>query len=157
MQMRKIKAYTLMEVTVAMLLSAITIAICYAVYTIMTGYFSSFKDKTNEAEELLYFKHVMERDIQRSNHLLYNENSIEMLGDSTSINYIFTDSSILRNLNTQRTDTFKVVAVDLKVFFEQQEILMPDTIDRLSFDLRLGKTKIPLQFNKFYSANDLFK
>ena len=155
--MRKIKAYTLMEVTVAMLLSAITIAICYTAYTTIKGYFFSFKQRTNEAEELLYFKHVMERDLQKSNYVFYIKDGIELLVDSSSVKYIFNDSSTLRSLSTGQTTTLKVAAKDLKFFFEQKEIVGPDTIDQLNLNLKLGKTNMPLQFHKFYSASNLFK
>ena len=47
--MKKINAYTLMEVTVAMLLSAICIGIAYSAYDIIGNYYRSFQQKNDRS------------------------------------------------------------------------------------------------------------
>ncbi len=138
--MQKIKAYTLMEVTVAMLLSAITITICYTAYGIMTNYFKTFHD-----------------NVQKSNYLLKTTKGFELLQDSTHINYLVNDDYVLRQLNELRTDTFKLKVAELKSFFEYKEIMEPDTIDQINFKLFIQKdVPITIQINKYYSAAALF-
>ncbi len=155
--MQKIKAYTLMEVTVAMLLSAITITICYTAYGIMTNYFKTFHDKNATADEVLTFRHVLDSDVQKSNYLLKTTKGFELLQDSTHINYLVNDDYVLRQLNELRTDTFKLKVAELKSFFEYKEIMEPDTIDQINFKLFIQKdVPITIQINKYYSAAALF-
>ncbi|TKC12046.1 hypothetical protein FA048_00050 [Pedobacter polaris] len=156
--MQKISAYTLMEVTVAMLLSALTITICYSAYGIITSYFKSFQDKNALADEVLALRHTLDRDSEKSNYMLKTDEGFEFLQDSSIIIYSFTDQHILRRLSEVHTDTFKLQAVELQRFFESQEIVAADTIDQISFKLVLTKDHtVSIQVNKYYSAAALFK
>jgi prepilin-type N-terminal cleavage/methylation domain-containing protein len=152
----KIKAFTLMEVTVAMLISAICITVCYTAYSIIANYYSSFQLKNQAADHVLSLKQVMEIDFLKSNCLLKTEDGIELLQDSTAIQYTFTNSTVLRKLGVLHTDTFKVQYSNLKTYFETNEIVETDTIDRVNFTVLLNQTSVPIQINKYYSAKDLF-
>lgn len=155
--MQKISAYTLMEVTVAMLLSALTITICYSAYGIVTNYFSIFEEKNALATEALLLRHTLERDAERSEYLLRTSDGFVFLQDSMNVNYVFTDTAILRRLNELHTDTFKFQTNQLKSSFEGIEIAEPDTIDQLGFKLNLKKGNVvSIQLNKHYSATALF-
>jgi type II secretory pathway component PulJ len=156
--MQKIKAYTLMEVTVAMLLSALTITICYSAYGIVGSYFKTFQGKNELANEVLALRHALDRDMERSDYILQTTEGFEFLLDSTSITYTFSDKAICRRLNELHTDTFRLEASELKSFFESEEIMATDTIDQINFKLALTKdVAVSIQANKHYSATALFK
>lgn len=156
--MKKIEAYTLLEVTVAMLLSAICITICYSAYGIIGKYYASFQQKNQTADVVLSLRHVLERDFLKSKLVLKNDNGIELQQDSSKIYYIFNPDAVLRKLDEIHTDTFKLKSSELNFFFEGQEIIEPDTIDELRFKALLDqRISAPIQVNKFYSAENLFK
>jgi type II secretory pathway component PulJ len=156
--MQKIKAYTLMEVTVAMLLSALTITICYSAYGIVGNYFKSFQVKNALADEVLSLRHTLDRDMERSDCILKTEEGFEFLQDSSKIIYVFTDKYIIRRLNELHTDTFKLQLKELKSFFETEEVVATDTVDQINFKLNLTKDQpVFIQSNKYYSATTLFK
>jgi len=154
----KINAYTLMEVTIAMLLSAIVLSICFAAFTIIGGYFSSFHKQAESKDFALSLLHGLERDLLKSRIVLKEGDGITMMEDSIQKRYLFKDSSIIRVVENLKADTFyyKIRAVNL--LFENTEVVPSDTIDNISFDLFLGKSDIiHYEFTKHYSAFDLYK
>lgn len=153
----KIKAYTLLEVTIAMLLSAICIAICYSAYDIVGKYYASFQQKNQNADVVLSLRHVLQRDFLKSNAVLKSEEGVELQLDSSKIYYIFNPDAVLRKMDELHTDTFKLKSNEVNFFFEGHEVLAPDTIDELRFKMVLDqKTTVPIQLNKAYSAVNLF-
>lgn len=152
-----IKAYTLMEMTVAMLLAAISITICYSAYGIVSGYFISFQQKNNQAQEVLMFTHTFERDLQRCKLVLRVEDGIELQCDSVNVNYHFAGKYILRVLGELKTDTIRLEHTPLVTFFEGSEVNIIDTIDRIDVSVVLAQKSMPLQFRKNYSSANLFQ
>jgi type II secretory pathway component PulJ len=156
--MKKIAAYTLMEVTVAMLLSAIVISICYTAYGIIGSYYADFRNKNETADAILGIRHAMEKDFLRSRYILKTADGIAIEQDSLPLIYVFKDSLILRKLAEQHTDTFNLQPKELKFFFEGNEVIDADTIDQVNFDLIISRNQtVPIQLTKFYSAKDLFQ
>ncbi|MBB2145789.1 hypothetical protein GM921_09845 [Pedobacter sp. LMG 31464] len=154
--MKKIKAYTLLEVTVAMLLSAICITICYSAYGIIGKYYTVFQAKNQQATEVLGLKQVLARDFLKSRFVLKSEDGFELIRDSVLIRYSFSAGHVLRQLNTLHTDTFHLEPSELLCFFEGRPVDVPDTVDQVQFKLSLAKgVRIPLQVNKVYSAENL--
>jgi len=156
--MTKIKAYTLMEVTVAMLLSAICIGIAYSAYDIIGNYYRTFQQKNEKADALLSIREVLSKDFQKSKLVRSMPDGILLEQDSVNINYVFEADHILRQIPSLRTDTFKVVWKDRYVGFEGNEVLEPDTIDLLKLKVTLDQhSLVPLTFYKHYSAQNLFQ
>ncbi len=156
--MKKINAYTLMEVTVAMLLSAICIAIAYSAFDIIGNYYRTFQQKNEKADALLSIREVLSKDFQKSKLVMNTADGILLEQDSVNINYVFEADRILRQIPSLRTDTFKVVWKDKYVGFEGNEILEPDTIDLLRLKITLDQhSLVPLTFYKHYSAQNLFQ
>lgn len=155
--MKKVDAYTLMEVTIAMLLSAICITICYSAYGIVNNYYSTFQKKNELADRVLSLRHALETDFLKGNYILKNEEGFEVALDSATINYCFYPNAILRKVNELHTDTFKVDPKELTGYFEGNLALNTDTIDQIGFKIKLSKgVTVPIQLNKLYSAQNLF-
>lgn len=157
--MRKIKAYTILEVTVAMLLSAICITICYTAYGIIGNYYEKFQQKNQKADALTSLKHVMSRDVFKSRLMLRTQNGITLeKEDHNTISYQFGVDAVLRKLNDQHTDTFKLVCKNWSVYFEGRDVTDERLVDRLYFEVRLDPyILVPVQINKEYSSENLFK
>lgn len=152
-----IKAYTLMEMTVAMLLAAISITICYSAYGIVSGYFLGFQQKNKQAQDLLMFTHAMESDLQRCKLVLRLDDGVELKCDSVNVNYLFASKYILRVLGELKTDTIRLEHTPVLTFFEGSEVNDSDTIDRIDLSIVLAQKPIPLQFRKSYSSVNLFQ
>lgn len=155
--MKKIKAYTLMEVTVAMLLSAICIGICYTAYDIIGKYYATFQQKNESADIVLSLRQVMEKDINKATIMMKTSDGFLCKQDIAAVAYIFNDGEILRQIESLRTDTFKVAWKDYFVGFEGAEVIEADTLDQVKFTLVMDKqTFVPLHFAKHYSSHNLF-
>ena len=154
----KIKAYTLMEVTVAMLISAICISICYTAYALVGDYYKAFAHKNETVDRLLSLRHVIQADFTKSKNILRSSDGFTLAQDSIFIHYQFAEKGILRKLGEVHTDTFDLKFALLETYFEQVEALEADTIDQVRFTVFLDKQfPVKMQFDKYYSAQDLFK
>lgn len=156
--MKKIKAYTLIEVAVAMLLAGICISICYTAYGIIDNYYQSFQQKNQATDQVLSLKHVLEKDFLQSKAVLKNGEGIKLNQDSVTINYLFEQQYILREINELHTDTFKIASQNLQLSFEGAEVQEDGLVDEIKFTAILAKgIVVPLQVNKRYSSENLFK
>ena len=154
----KLNAFTLMEVTVAMLISAICITICYTAYSLIQGYYIRFAERNQQADLVLNLKHVLERDFQKALHVIKTEEGLVIQEDSVTIDYSFDDQQILRSIEELHTDTFTIPVQKVNFYFEDREANIADTIDRLHIMLLMNKDiNMPLYINKNYSSADLFK
>jgi len=158
MKAKKIEAYTLMEIAIAMLLAAICMSICYTAYQMIGDYFHAFQKKNATAEEVLTLRRTMEKDVAKGRYLIRTVDGIHITGDSLSITYQFADTAILRKVENLRTDSFHVRPVDTRFHFEEREAQEMDTVDHISFMLKMEKQQtIPITIRKVYSAHDLLK
>ena len=158
MKKKKIEAYTLMELAIAMLLAAIWMSICYTAYQMVGDYFHAFQKKNATAEEVLTLRRTMEKDIAKGRYLIRTAEGFSITGDSLNITYQFADTAILRKLENLRTDSFHVISVETRFRFEEREALEMDTVDHISFKLKMeNQQMIPVTIGKFYSAHDLLK
>lgn len=158
MKTKKIEAYTMMEVAIAMLLAAVCMSICYTAYNMIGDYFQAFQKRNASAEEVLTLRRTMEKDILKGKYLIRTESGINILGDSLNITYNFADSAILRKAEGLRTDSFHVSPIEAVFLFEGREALELDTVDHISFKLKMEKQRmIPVTIGKMYSAHDLLK
>ena len=153
----KIKAYTLMEVTIAMLLSAICIGICYSAYDIIGKYYAVFHQKNESADVLLTLRQVMEKDVKKANIMIKMDEGVLCKQDSANVAYLFMDGKILRQIENLRTDTFKIAWKDYFVGFEGAEVMEADTLDQIKFTLEMDRQVfVSLFFSKHYSSHNLF-
>ncbi|KQR70894.1 hypothetical protein [Pedobacter sp. Leaf176] len=154
---KKIKAYTLMEVTIAMLLSAICISICYSAYGIIGSYYRTFQLKNETADAALSLRHVLEKDFLKSKLVLSTDSGLMMQQDSSTILYTFREKAILRELPELHTDTFKISYSGLQFFFEGEILEQKDTVDRMDLEILLDKAAVAkIRVEKKYSAENLF-
>jgi len=154
----KVSAFTLMEITVAMLISAICITICYSAYGLIQGYYIRFEEKNKTSSLVMDLKHVLERDFLKAIHIIRTENGLEVQQDSLNIDYSFQDKQILRQIKSLHTDTFTMPAQKIDFYFEGHVANIADTVDQLNLILQMNKdVQVPVQINKYYSSADLFK
>lgn len=115
----KIKAFTVSEMVVVLILSSIVIGLAFSVLTLiqnhMTGIQYNFSKNTeiNKLEQALYL------DFNRYSEIEYNdlENTLEFKNELDYIEYRFEETKIIKGI-----DTFKVETQNMKVFFDGNQI-----------------------------------
>ncbi|MES2275324.1 MAG: hypothetical protein V4592_04830 [Bacteroidota bacterium] len=156
---KRVKAFTIMEITVAMLIAAIVIAITYTCYTIVYKSYLAFKTRQHDLVEVSQLTQLIERDMEKGDLIVQREDGITIKGSNNEISYAIQPDYILRIAAV--TDTFKVKTEGLIRYFEGQALATKNDsdeqnrIDELSFTILLGNDKFPYDYLKPYSSQNL--
>jgi hypothetical protein len=160
MNKNKVRAFTIMEVTIAMLISAIVIGITYTIYTIVTKSYNSFNIKNENVAVVLRLDELLKKDFDHAEFILKTSNGISVQNPSGNITYQFDPDFVVRA--GLITDTFKVKTDSLYTSFENNVIGETgttdeqNTLDELGFSLILQNEKITYYYHKIYSSVNLF-
>jgi Tfp pilus assembly protein PilE len=155
----KVKAFTILEVSITMLITGLLIAITYTSYSIIVKSNLQFTTKNDEMAVLVSLDHLLKRDFDRAESVYKNESGIYLNSGGTAINYEFTPGYIVRH--SSRIDTFKVQIQDIITSFENsplteiQETEEQNRVDELGFTLTYKGAQIPYIYHKLYSSADL--
>ena len=158
---QKVKAFTILEVTITMLITALLIGITYTSYSIIVKSYRSFTVKNEEMTVLVTLDHLLKRDFDQAEMIFKDQDGIALTSNDKTIKYEFKPDYIVRN--AARIDTFKVQTQDVSTAFENvpinevQETEEPNRIDELAFTLIFQNEKIPYHFYKLYSSVNLIQ
>jgi Tfp pilus assembly protein PilE len=158
---QKVKAFTIMEVTITMLITGLIIGITYTSYSIVIKSYRSFTTKNDNMAVLVSLDHILKRDFDRADSILKDSAGITIKRNDVFIKYVFMPDFIVRN--SVRTDTFKIQTQDVTTTFENVPIIEMQTaaeqnrIDGLDFTLVFQNEKIPYHYRKLYSSENLIQ
>jgi Tfp pilus assembly protein PilE len=161
MMKQKVKAFTIMEVTITMLITGLIIGITYTSYSIVIKSYQSFTTKNENMAVLVSLDHVLKRDFERADSIFKDSAGITLKRDNIAIKYVFMPDFVVRN--SVRTDTFKVQTQDVMTTFENVPIIEiqatseQNRIDGLDFTLVFQNEKIPYHYRKLYSSENLIE
>jgi prepilin-type N-terminal cleavage/methylation domain-containing protein len=151
--MKKIPAFTLMELLIGMIISSIVIGFGYATYSLIYKQYLGYKDVKEKIVELTQLDHVLRTDLITAEIISFNDNKLFLSGkDFKIVQYHFQDSLIVRTANEVK-DTFQVSPVHIKAGF-----LLPDKmmfLTQFSFDAEALDEKEHFAFTKDYSSETL--
>nr|WP_121273812.1 hypothetical protein [Pedobacter schmidteae] len=152
----KLKAFTLFELVLGMLLAAIVIGMAYYASSIFIRLFDGYSKINSAQSELVLFKKVLSKDVERAAEvrLLDNELLLKDEAGSLMLSYEMGPDWVLRK--GMLVDTFKLDSVLLKGTFEGR-VSESGLTDALVFSLLQEKEPCLIEVNKHYSAADLFK
>ena len=155
----RLPAFTIMELTIAMLLSAIVIGITYTAYTITARSYARFHRRSDTIGNLTRVNELLMKDFSSSDSVFRTDSGIIVNRDSTIIRYEIDSNMVIRK--SFRIDTFKIDIRDIAALFEGQTVIFTppvqeaDRIDELSFTTIFDKQKIPYHYHKDYSSVNL--
>jgi Tfp pilus assembly protein PilE len=161
MSNQKVNAFTILEVTVTMLIAGLLIAITYTSYSIVIKSYRSFTNKNDDMAVVVSLDHLLTRDFGQADIVLKDEDGISIKKGGLMITYIFTPDFIVRN--AARVDTFKLQTQEVNTAFENtpvneiQATEEGNRIDDISFTLLFQTEKIPYHYHKLYSSANLIK
>lgn len=161
MNKHRIKAFTIMEVTVTMMVAAILMGITYTTYSIVSRSYLSFNTKNKDMAELELLDRLLKRDFDRGEVILKETDGIIIKNTDRMVTYEFSPDYITRNSGI--TDTFKVKTEGLSTSFEGQPVDETglsgeqNRLDDLSFNLIFQNEKIPYHYYKQYSSVNLIQ
>jgi hypothetical protein len=148
-----------MEITIAMLLSAIVISITYTVFSIVTRSYHGYQLKHEGMASVLRLDELLQKDFERAEIILKDTDGIALQSAALLVKYRFYPDYVLRI--SAITDTLKVKTDSLMTSFEKKEISTTSTdieskrIDQLGMIVTFEKETIPYYYHKLYSSENL--
>lgn len=154
---KKIPAFTLMEVTIAMLIAAIAIAITFTAYRIVSGSYIGFSKKQVELADVVRLDKLLKQDFMAAKNILKSPTGIVMKMEEGRIRYEIDKGYVLRDQFSLRIDTFKLLVDNIEFLFEKNIVVDGYTVDQFGFEAVVLGQLMPFHYKKLYSAQDLFK
>ncbi|HLC83714.1 MAG TPA: prepilin-type N-terminal cleavage/methylation domain-containing protein [Bacteroidia bacterium] len=148
--MQKLKAFTLMELLIGMIVSAIVISFCYMSYGMIYKQFINYKTVKQELVETMQFHSVLNRDFADAQKVLFKENELTLV-NAKNVSYNFETEFVFRQAG-EVVDTFFLNPVNISVDYLMTENNLSKPVVQFSFDaLVLGEQEHFL-FSKRYDA-----
>jgi len=157
----RIPAFTIMELTVAMLISAIAIGLMYSAYAIISKSYLSFVDRNSKTSTLALLDRRLNRDIDKAEIICRDSNTVTMRSNKDTVIYRFLADRVIRQ--KLLADTFKISTESFITSFESvpvdgnQSNTGEKKIDDLQIVLLTDEQKIPYHYHKSYSSVNLFQ
>ena len=157
----RVKAFTIMEVVISMLLAAIVIAITYTVYTIVVKSYGSYNIKHGNMAALVRLDELLRKDFEKAQTINKTETGLSCTNGEREVIYEFATEGIVRTSGI--TDTFKVQIQTANFFFEQVPFSDAPSggeesrIDELKLELLFGEKTISNSYTKHYSSANLIQ
>ena len=154
---KKIKAFSILEVTIAMLLAGITITIAFTAYSMISRSYRQYDEKNKLISLSMQLNKLLQKDLLEGEMVLQAEEGILVRGKQGSIRYSFHPDFIVRDQYELQVDTFKIRNQDLKCFFEERESVFEGLADKITFTTFTDGKAVSQVFLKQYSSEDLMR
>ena len=153
---QRIKAFTVFELVLGMLLAAIVIGMAYYASSIFMRIYGSYSQGSYAQSELVLFKKVISKDVERAARVDFLNDELllkDQQGDLI-LSYAFSSAYALRR--GAAIDTFKLDNLRVKGTFEGalQESGLTDV---LVFNFSYADAPVTFLVRKHYAAKDLFE
>jgi prepilin-type N-terminal cleavage/methylation domain-containing protein len=151
--MKKLRAFTLLELLIGMIISSIVIGFGYAAYSLIYKQYLVYKQVKEKIVEITQLDHVLSTDMRNAEIISFNEHTLSLFGQNQhTLEYDFQDSLIVRKEN-ELSDTFKIPAVNIQAGF-----LLPGNtafVKQFSFDAAALDEQERFRYTKNYCAETL--
>jgi len=154
--MKKLKAFTLLELVIGMIIGSLVTGFCYSAYSIVSRQYISYKKTRKEITAAMDLNTLLSSDFLDAKSIRYTDNMLHIeKGNGSSPDYLFVDSAVIRTFIT-RSDTFYVKPVDIKsAFFNEENNETTWLINEFSFNGNVVDESQHFHFYKKYSAETL--
>lgn len=154
--MKKVAAFTLMELLITMMISSIVIGLCYSAYSFTYKEFLLFKKVKQEVVDAMQFNSLLNSEFQNAEKIVYSEHQLLFyFENNNTLSYELNDSLIIRK-ESEIIDTFHLKATNVKASFLFENDSVPiSLINDFSFDAKvLGEAEY-FHFTKNYSGETM--
>jgi prepilin-type N-terminal cleavage/methylation domain-containing protein len=152
--LKKIKAFTVIELIVAMLIGSIVISIVYYTLALMQKHLIQTQETRSLTSDYLLLNKTLQRDIDEAKFItkVSERELLFSFENKYSVAYSFLDNDILRN-HSSNIDSFHIATERLSLnWLEEKNIQL---ITQLNIETKCKGHKFKEFYNKYYSARDL--
>ena len=152
----KIRAFTLIELLICMILSTIIIGMGYAAYSESYKRFLTYSGMKKNIVDAIRVNRVFNNDFTQAELVYYNSGNILLNSkNKPAIEYEFTSSAIIRKVYNQ-ADTFHFAIIrPLAVYVDNDVAAAEGIINAFSFETEIYKQTLPFYYSKTYSAETI--
>ena len=144
----KLKAFTLTETLVAMLISSLAIGFGYMAYEMISRHTLSHKSIGGELSQASLFSNVFDNDLFYADSIQFENNRLSLFqNNSQNTNYRLLSGNVIRE-NDAAIDTFHLNAEKI----DTNSLAGTDIIGQIVFSYQWEGEKRKLVFNKQYGA-----
>ena len=144
---KKIKAYTISEMIIVLILTSIVIGLAFSVLGLVQKHMSAIQDNYARNSELNLLETSLWLDFNRYSYITYNssQETLNFATELDSISYSFTDNLIIRE-----QDTFNVILQNKQLYFNG-EFAEGQNIDAIKLE---ASKELRNQFLFVFKIND---
>lgn len=156
MEKGRIKAFTLIELVLAMMLAAIVMGMAYSAFTVFTRVYGGYHGKNLAHANVRIFKQVLQSDIDKAVLIELVDGQLNFKDPLTTevLRYSFGPDYLVRTQHSV-PDTFKMQHLLLQSSFENAQV-SEGIVDHLVFRFDYEKAQMTMTVAKAYTAADLF-
>lgn len=156
--MKKIAAFTLLEILIGMIISSIVIGFCYTGYSVIYKQYLNYNAIKRQNTTAMQLNSVLNNDFVNAEFVRFELDKLIVNSNSNKeLYYRFNENYILRR-DKGLIDTFMLAALNITPeYFTENEQLQDRLLNSFSFDVSvLGETE-HFHFVKEYSSETLIK
>lgn len=155
MNKNKLPAFTLMELTIAMLIAAVLLGLAFRVLGGFTTLFGQQQREKLKKYEQDLLPHRLRQDFFKADSILYGESELELYDSTGVVRYTFADTVVLRDQYALRTDTFRIRHEQPVIHYVQKGRTTTNKVSDMAWSIFMDEKFIPLYFSKPYAATEL--
>lgn len=157
MPTKKLKAFTLMELSIAMLIAGICIGMAFYMFQFFQQLYLGQQREKQEQFTFTLFQHLLKKDMQQAQAVFYEENQLQLLDSIGIIHYVFSENQILRDHYQQQTDTFNLKVTTVDGLYRNASRPSATCIDEFHLTVAFDKEEHSFILDKKYAALQLMK
>jgi hypothetical protein len=152
---KKLKAFTLFELVIGMLLSAVVIGMVYSGYGIIVKIYDNHLITSRSQSELMVLDATLQRDFDKAVTVQADGQKIQLMDSlgSPAVSYLVSENQLIRN--SSLADTFKLDQLTVSLGFESAKV-QGGLVDELNMEFYFGENVQGITITKRYSAEQLF-
>jgi len=154
----KLKAFTILELIMAMALVSIVAGIGYAAWNIMDNNLHNYTNTTTDLLEGMECAVFLERDFQLAKKVMINENRLEMEMQDFTLVYIFEEDKVKRLaiLDEISENKFQVENTSIETYF-QGDFITIGLVDYCQIKMAVAGEENTVHLRKEYSSDELIR
>lgn len=149
--MKRIRSFTLTEMLVATLLSAILIGFVVTIFSFLVSLVNSESRRIGQMEDLLLLQTGLQEAVNRSDSLLIDDTRFIFSGPGSKQCWLEIDDSLIVFSTGEACDTFRLVTSDARFTYLGETQL----ISAIEFGIRFRTFSVPVSVIKEYDGKTL--
>ena len=155
--MKRLKAFTVLELLVAMVISSMVIGASYFTYDIIYKQFLNYKQVDRNVLDALTFRNVLNYDFATGEFIYKMNDGISITKfDGTERQYAFSNGTIIRSAGSVK-DTFYLNCSDWKYHELEITSVFQPLLTKLEIILAINDEPGEMSFTKQYAADLLMR